>query len=286
LCRPVGAVQQAILNYQRDGEADCRLIKRVLTIRPSRKSNAMDSWFVGVQQRPRRRLRLFCFPYAGGGSLIFRQWADRLPADIEVVAVELPGRGGRLRERAFCRLSDLVGALMGPIAPLLDVPYALFGHSMGAMIAFELTRALRRCNRPQPEGLFVSARAAPHIIDCEPVTYTLPDAELIGELEKLNGTPPEVLGHLELMQMMLPLIRADFELVQTYQYSAEQRLQCPITAFGGIRDIEVPQCSLLPWGEHTSSEFKLRLLDGDHFFLKSSQNELLSMLSCDLNALA
>src|SRR5215471_3592490 len=178
----------------------------------------MSPWFVRAQKRSNRRIRLFCFPYAGGSSAIFRRWPDYLPVDIEVIAVELPGRGGRLKEPPFCRLSDLIASLVAPISQLLDVPYVFFGHSMGATIAFELTRALRRSKVGEPERLFVSGRAAPDILDSERLTYDLPDADLIGELQKLNGTPPEVLSHVELMQMMLPVIRADFELVETYRY--------------------------------------------------------------------
>ena len=138
---------------------------------------------------------------------------------------------------------------------------------------------------PQPEQLFVSGRPAPHIVDLERLTFNLPDTELVVELKKLNGTPPEVLSHLELMEVMLPLIRADFELVQTYEYLAEGPLECPIAVFGGVKDIDVPECKLWPWCEHTSSDFSLRMLEGDHFFLKSSRNELLSLLSQDLTSL-
>jgi len=164
------------------------------------------------------------------------------------------------------------------LGPLLDVDYAFFGHSMGAMIAFELARELRRRGAGEPRHLFASGRRAPQIPNTDPVTYNLPDAQLIADLQKLNGTPPEVLEHEELMQFILPLIRADFELVQTYEYMPDEPLQCPITAYGGIDDLEVPPDKLKPWKEQTQSTFEFLMLAGDHFFLRTSQNELVNLV--------
>jgi medium-chain acyl-[acyl-carrier-protein] hydrolase len=242
----------------------------------------ISPWFVRPTKASPYRQRLFCFPFAAGASANYRNWPRRLPHDIEVIAIELPGRGARIRDKPILRMRPLIQALIEPILPLLDLNYAFFGHSMGAMISFELVRELRHRGAPEPGHLFVSGWQAPQIPDADRVTYTLPDAELIAELKELNGTPPEVLAHTELMEMMLPIIRADFELVQTYEYTPGLPLRCPITAFGGLNDIEVQPAQLEPWKDQTTGRFQLRMLPGDHFFVRSSEGQLLEMLSREL----
>ena len=235
---------------------------------------------------PQASLRLFCFPYAGGRNLIFRGWQEGLPAAVEVCPVELPGRGRRLREPPFTKLTTLVEATAEAILPLLDKPFAFFGHSMGAMISFELARRLRREHAPTPVHLFVSGRRAPHIPDTDPPTYDLPEPEFLDELRRLNGTPQEVLEHAELIQLMMPLLRADFEVVQTYRYTPGPPLDCPITAFGGLHDVEVPREYLEAWRDYTAAGFTLRMMPGDHFFLHTAQRLLLQVLAQELQRLA
>jgi medium-chain acyl-[acyl-carrier-protein] hydrolase len=239
-------------------------------------------WFVKHRSRPGGVLRLFCFPYAGGGALAYHQWWRELPPEIDVVPVELPGRGHRMREPARRSFPGLISEIEAAISPHLDIDFALFGHSMGATIAFELVRQLRRRGLPQPRLLIVSGRRAPQLPADDPPTYNLPEAEFIAELHKLNGTPKEVLDSQELMSLMLPLLRADFELIQTYQFTPDAPLSCPISAYGGTEDSELPRNRLLPWREQTTGEFSLRMLTGDHFFLRSSQTELLRLISRDL----
>jgi medium-chain acyl-[acyl-carrier-protein] hydrolase len=247
-------------------------------------NNRATPWFTSQRPNARARLRLFCFPYAGGGAAIYRLWPQSLPSEVEVCVAQLPGRGTRLREQPFTSLDALVEAAAEAIAPSLDKPFALFGHSMGAMISFELARRLREQGRPQPAHLFVSGRRAPQLPNDDPVSYNLPDADLGRELLRLNGTPKEVLEHPELMELMLPLLRADFSVVETYVYRPGVPLDCPLTAFGGLRDSEVGREQLEAWSEQTTSEFALRMLPGDHFFLNDAQAQtlLLSALSRDL----
>jgi medium-chain acyl-[acyl-carrier-protein] hydrolase len=233
----------------------------------------------GHKPNPRAVLRLFCFPYAGGGALVFRNWPDILPREIEVCAIQLPGRGNRLRETAFRNMSLVVEAVGEEIVSLLDRPFAFFGHSMGAIIGFELARLLRRGGHELPTHLFVSGHKAPQIPKTEPFTFNLPDAEFIQELQRLNGTPREVLDHPELMQMMAPLLRADFESIQTYTYQHEPPLDCPITALGGLQDPDISRETLEPWREQTTSTFNLRMFPGDHFFLNTEQARLLRVLA-------
>jgi medium-chain acyl-[acyl-carrier-protein] hydrolase len=232
----------------------------------------------GHKPNPHAALRLFCFPYAGGGALVYRNWGKILPQDIDVCAVQLPGRGNRLLESPFNRMTLVVEAIGREIVPLLDRPYALFGHSMGAIISFELARLFRRDGLPAPTHLFASGHKAPQIAKTEPFTYNLPEAEFIAELQRLNGTPKEVLDHPELMEIMIPLLRADFESIQTYLYKDEPPLDCPITALGGLHDQGIGRETLEPWREQTTAAFNLRMFPGDHFFLHSEQSSLLRVI--------
>jgi len=241
-----------------------------------------SDWFLQPPRRSEAKLRLFCFPYAGGAAALYRGWANPIPSTVEVVPVELPGRGKRLTEPPLRSLPALIEELTPILLPLLDLKFALFGHSMGAMIAFELARELRRRNAPQPEHLFVAGRPAPQIPDEYPATYNLPDDEFKAAMQRLNGTPAEVLEHSELMDLMLPLLRADFELVQTYQYLDDAPLSCPITAYGGLQDEDVTREQLLAWQEQTRARFSLHMLPGDHFFLRSANRLLLELLAKDL----
>ncbi|HKG20773.1 MAG TPA: alpha/beta fold hydrolase, partial [Blastocatellia bacterium] len=178
----------------------------------------IESWIACARPNPRARLRLFCFPYAGGSSASYRPWADRIPRSVELCAVQLPGRGSRLSEPPFDRLVPLVQAIKPIILQLLDKPFALFGHSMGARIAFELARLLRREENLEPAHLFISGCRAPQLPVEDRAVYGLPDPEFIDELRRLNGTPKEVLENRELMQLMIPLLRADFAVCGTYTY--------------------------------------------------------------------
>lgn len=245
-------------------------------------SNPTSQWFT-IPTSERAKIRLFCFPYAGGSSLIFRTWGNALGSSVAVCPARLPGRERRLMEKPFTSAQALVEAAADAILPHLDRPFAFFGHSMGAIISFELARYLRRHNRPQPTRLFISGRSAPQLGVKESATYSLPDAEFAEELLRLNGTPREVLEHPELMQLMLPLLRADFEVCQTYQYLPEPPLDCPITAFGGLNDQDVSGEMVGAWREQTSRPFNLWMLPGDHFFVNSAQERILQILSRDLS---
>jgi medium-chain acyl-[acyl-carrier-protein] hydrolase len=230
-------------------------------------------------------LRLFCFPYAGGGARIFRSWQDSLPQTVEVHAIELPGRDRRMREAPFTNLLKLVEELGPALQPYLDKPLAFFGHSMGAKISFELARYLRREYRLEPSHLFVSGSGAPQLPKEGVPDYTLPEPEFIEKVRSLNGTPPEVLDNQEIMRLLVGILRADFELVETHVYSPEPPLNCPITAVGGLRDDEVSRDQLDAWRIHTKTRFVLRMFPGDHFFLHTHQATLLRVLTDSLLSL-
>jgi medium-chain acyl-[acyl-carrier-protein] hydrolase len=249
-------------------------------------TKAVSPWLSPARPNPNAALRLFCFPYAGGSAQIYRSWSKRLPTSVEVCAVQLPGRGNRLREPPFTDLHTLVRALAEALLSYLDKPFAFFGHSMGALIGFELAQRLRERASPGPIQLFVSGHRAPQLERDGPTTYDLPEPELLAELRRMNGTPREVLEHPELIQLMLPLLRADFEVVQTYLYAPRPPLDSPITAFGGLRDEDVSREQLARWREQTTAEFSLHMLPGDHFFIQTSETLLLEVLSRKLDQLS
>ncbi len=239
----------------------------------------------GHKLNPRAVLRLFCFPYGGGAARAYRPWTQTLPPEIDVCAIQLPGRGNRLREPPLTKMSLAVELVGKEIVSLLDRPYAFFGHSMGAILAFEVVRLLRRSGHPHPVHLFVSGHNAPQIPKTEPFTYNLPDAEFIEELQRLNGTPREVLEHPDMMRMMLPSLRADFESIQTYSYKHESPLDCPITALGGLLDPETSRETLEPWREQTTAAFNLQMFPGDHFFLHQEQARVLRVIAQETHKL-
>ena len=214
--------------------------------------------------------------------MIFRNWPEQIPRSVAVCPVQLPGRVGRLREAPFTRLLPLIEAVSSAILPDLDRPFALFGHSMGALICFELARHLRREHGLEPAQIFVSAHRAPHLEELGQRVYDLPEPELIAFLRHISGTPKEVLEHPELMQLVIPIIRADFELIQTYEYRDEPPLDCPISALTGIEDPDVTVEQMTAWCHHTTGAFTVRTFPGDHFYLNSAQPLLLGALSQDL----
>ncbi|HHP7244069.1 MAG TPA: thioesterase II family protein [Elainellaceae cyanobacterium] len=238
-----------------------------------------NAWVTCPQPNPHASLRLFCFPYAGGSAFTFRGWADQLPATVELCPIELPGRGLRMRENPFTRMLPLVRAIAPFLLPYLDKPFAFFGHSMGALVSFELARLLRRTYGRNPSHLFVSGRRAPQVPDLDPPIHTLPNSEFLQELSRLNGTPEAVLQNHELMQLLMPTLRADFAVLETYAYIPELTLDCPITAFGGLHDPEVCCKILEAWREQTCTAFSLEMFPGDHFFLHTAQSLLMQSLS-------
>ena len=233
----------------------------------------MESSEIGIFRRrvnPDLALRLFCLPYAGGSSTIFYRWSEYVSPAIEVCSVQLPGREGRLTMPPYTSMRPLVQAVRNALLPFLDRPYLLFGHSLGALIAFELARDLRACGAPRPLSLLVSAASAPHVARASDRLHTLPDDKLIRQLSLLQGTRQEILQHPEIMQLLLPTIRADLQVFETYTYKAGPSLPCPIAAFGGNDDERVSLADLENWRRHTGAAFSLAMLPGDHFFIHSA----------------
>jgi medium-chain acyl-[acyl-carrier-protein] hydrolase len=235
-------------------------------------------WLAAAEPDARARVRLLCFPYAGGSAFAFRRWPGLLSPEVEVCPVHLPGRGMRLRETPFTDLRRLVDAFVPVMAEHLERPFAFFGHSMGGAIAFELSRRLRSDYGVEPLHLFISGRRAPHLPDTEPPIYNLPEPEFKEELRRLNGTPAELLEHEELMEMMIPLLRADISVSQTYKCESRPSLTCPLTVFGGLEDTHDEPEGLRAWREHTTGEFNAVMFEGGHFFINTAEQPLLRAL--------
>ncbi len=253
--------------------------RRLLALR-LRKPTAAGNWFSSLDERPGAKVRLFCFPHAGAGASAFRGW--RLPAEIAVCPVMLPGRESRIAETPFDSMAPLVEALSQSVGPHLERPFVFFGHSMGAVIAFELARSLRRTGRPLPLYLLVSGARAPQFRRGHVPPPPPSDTELLDQLCHLDGTPREVLGNDELMRMMLPAMRADTTLYRNYIYVEEPPLACPIRAYSGLDDPNIRRAQLEAWAAETTADFKLRMFPGGHFYLNSAQAEFLEALARDL----
>lgn len=250
-------------------------------------SNIESSAWITCTQDAETRLRLFCFPYAGGGVAFYRRWSIYLPHEIALCPVHLPGREQRIAEPAFTSLEQLVTTLIEVMQPYLYEPFAFFGHSMGGLIAYVLTRALQEEGLPQPRMLCLSAIKAPHLPSRQEPLHTQPLPEFLRSLYRLGGTPLAVLQNAELMRLMLPTLRADFTLYETYTHTTPSiPLTCPIAVYGGVQDTLVSREELEGWRSYTSASCIVRQLPGNHFYLHSAQDLLLSLLAQDLkNAL-
>lgn len=239
-------------------------------------------WLAGdPREAPGAALRLLCFAHAGGGAAFFFPWRRALGPRVEVRPVVLPGRESRSREPAFRSLEALLGPLCDALAPHLDRPYAMFGHSMGAVVAYEAARRLAAAGCP-PALLAVSGRRAPGAPRTRRPFSGLPDRDFLAALAALNGTPAEVLGDDRLLHAMLPTLRADIELNERYARLPGPPLACPLVAYAGSSDPEVDLEELLAWHEETSGPFTLRSFAGDHFYLKGARADVMSALRRDL----
>lgn len=243
-----------------------------------------ESWVVSDRRAedPGSSWRLFCFSHAGGGPSFFRPWPAALRPEIAVRRVLLPGRESRLDEPPFRRIADLVDPLCAALEPHLDQPYALFGHSMGAVVAYEVARRFSMAGRTGPRCLIVSGRRAPGLPGNPARLSALPDEEFIREVARLGGIPREVLSEPELLGMLLPTLRADYELSETYRPLPGGRLDCPVAAYLGTCDPETEYTQMLAWAQVTTGEFAVRVFHGDHFYLKAGRPDVLNAVRDDL----
>ena len=242
-----------------------------------------NPWYVCPRANPDAEIRLFLFPYAGGGPAAFSKWLIELPGDLEGYIAHYPGRGSRYQELPINRLAILVEGLCQAIQPLLDKPFAFFGHSLGGLVAFELTRQLRQQNHPQPQILFISACSAPHLPDPHPPIHALPDTEFLKALKNLNGIPAEIANHSGLMELLLPTLRADFQVLESYQYTPDKLpLNIPIIVLGGLDDGRVIRENLEGWALHMNSRFESHYFPGDHFFINTARESVIDLITSEL----
>lgn len=241
-----------------------------------------NRWIQQPKPNTHAALRLFCFPFAGGSAQSYRAWPEGLPSAVEVCPIQLPGRETRMRETPFNNVEPMLDELMPALHPYLDKPFVLFGHSMGAIIAFEVARKLHRAQLSLPECIIVSGRVAPHIPIPRPPIHSLPQAEFVDALKALNGTPKEVIENGALMELITPLLRADLAVHENYTYREEPPLPCDIVALGGLQDAEANRDAIEAWRRHTSGKFVRRMFPGDHFFIVNSQALFLRVLAQEL----
>jgi len=226
---------------------------------------------------PAARARLFCFPYAGGGAAIYRQWPAWLPADIEVAAVQLPGREWRIQEPPLEDLHAMALDACDAIRPMLDKPFALLGISMGGSLIFELARVLRSAGLPQPCCLFPLAVGAPHIPESK-LYHTMPDEELIAEIRDFGVMSDEFMQNQELLELALPILRADCVAHETYRYAAQPPFEFPIWVYGGIGDETVDRERLDAWSVHSNTETRVHMVAGGHLFVDEMPDMLMQSI--------
>lgn len=224
----------------------------------------------GVSTAP-PRARLFCFPHAGGGASSFNGWRKLLPAGIELATIQLPGREDRQAEAPVTDIGDLIAALLPHIEPLTGLPFLLYGHSLGAIVAFDLLREMRRCRLPMPRALIVSGRRAPQLPLSHKAHGLGPDAEFADYLRLMGATPKAILDRPHWRDRLFPTIRADLNISDLYEYIDEPPLDCPIQCFPGRDDPLVSGAEWRAWAAQTTAGFTLAELPGGHFFPTTEQ---------------
>lgn len=244
-----------------------------------------NKWILCPQKQPDAKLRLFCFPFTGGGESIFYNWPKYFPDDIEVITIRLPGRESRINEKPYRKMVKLVGDLADGILPLFDKPFLFFGHSMGAHISFYLARHLRKKNMPHPSYIFASGARAPHLqaTDSETLNYKMDDNEFIGKLNEQGSIPKEIYRNRKILEFVLPVLRADMEILNTTKYTEEAPLDCSISSFGGVYDNKVSRDDSEAWKKHTCGDFRLSMFPGKNLFLNTQQRHVIDAIIRDIS---
>lgn len=247
--------------------------------------NPATPWVVPIRSSSRSALTLYCFSFAGGSAHIFRSWATGLATDVEIMAIELPGHGRRFAETLLTDVDETTQMLCAHLAHTVKQPFVFFGHSNGALLAYELACALQAKGLPMPRLLMVSGKRPPHVPHREPAFHQLPDGELIEKLREYEGTPDAVLQDHELMDALLPILRADFKMAHDYRYTQRQPLRCGIASLGGMKDPWVPADEVELWRELTVASFAHRIFSGGHFFIYDSARAVFEFVDTMLSSL-
>lgn len=239
-------------------------------------------WIKLYHPNPKACLRLFCFNYAGASASLFRAWAENLPGEIEVCPIQLPGREDRFKESLFTDMSLIAPKLASILLPYTDLPFAFFGHSMGAILCYEVARQLRKNYSLTPVHLFVSSRRAPQLSPSSQPLHNVPESILVDQLRSMQGTSEMLLQDKKWRQFFFPILRADLSLCETYNYEPDAPLDCPISAFGGLQDDAISIIQLEAWRYQTDKLFTLKMFEGNHLYLNNTQSLLLKTISRDL----
>ncbi|GLU50200.1 thioesterase II family protein [Nocardiopsis ansamitocini] len=240
-------------------------------------ANPTDSWLRRYRPRPHARLRLLCLPHAGGGAGSYRGWTPLLPAGIDLVCVQYPGREDRLDEPPVDDMATLVAGIADAVTPLIDRPYALFGHSMGTAVAFELGRELRRRGFVEPVRLFASGRRAP-AARLGGRVHEGDDESLVDELTRLGGTERAIFDDPGMREMILGYVRADYRLIERYVPAEGPPLGCPVSVFLGDADPEVGVEQARGWARTTTGRLDVEVFPGDHFYLVPGRRQVVNTL--------
>ncbi len=243
----------------------------------------MDKAIIRLGKRTGAKINLYCFPYAGVGASAYAGWAELVPEWIELFCFQPPGREQRFRERSLTTMSDVMAAVVPALAATIDRPYVFYGHSMGALVAYEGACKLRALGYPEPEYLFVGASRAPQLPWPHRPIRHLPDLEFLDEVNLRYGSvPAQVRDEAELRAIFVPALRGDFSIVETYQCAEARQLTCPISAFAGEQDQMVTKESVEVWGQRTTGRFQARDVRGSHLFLRTAPKQIHEAILQDL----
>jgi medium-chain acyl-[acyl-carrier-protein] hydrolase len=242
-------------------------------------SNRNSPWIVRRTPRDGASLRLFCFPHAGAGSVIFRDWYGDFPESVDVCAIEPPGRLARRKDRAIGEMGEFTQALSSALLPYLDVPFAFLGYSLGSLMAFECARSLRRHNKLEPAHLIVAAHKAPQMPRRQAPIGREPKHIFVRELEARYGAfEPVIKADPEMLDMIVDIMRVDLGMLENYRYQDDDAFQCPILAIAGDSDASMIPAELEAWRAHTTGPFRAQWMQGGHFFLRNRGPELRSLV--------
>lgn len=238
-----------------------------------------NPWTMAFKPNPQARMRLFCIPYAGAGASAYRDWHASIRDDVEVVGIQLPGRESRFSEPPLVSIDDIVGQLTEVIAQHGDKPFVLFGHSLGALVSYELTRAIQQLRGSTPRHLIVSGTRAPCCPRRDDPIHQLDDDTFLDRIKSFNGTPPSLLQDMELMKLFTPLLRADFRAAESYRYVDRGPIWCPVTVLGGDEDDGVPLDDLSAWSSMCRSRYDRHVFHGDHFFIHKHKAAVIDIIN-------